>query len=77
MVHVAGHRSVLMPILKNGDASTLDVTDAVKKTIPKALDRLPKEARGHLTVKMLFDQSLFVRNSIDNVLARRRDRRRA
>jgi multidrug efflux pump subunit AcrB len=68
MVHVAGHRSVLMPILKNGDASTLDVTDAVKETIPRALDRLPKEARGHLTVKLLFDQSLFVRNSIDNVL---------
>ncbi|HET9993338.1 MAG TPA: efflux RND transporter permease subunit [Kofleriaceae bacterium] len=68
MVHVSGHRSVLMPILKNGDASTLDVTDAVKRTIPLALDRLPKEARGHLTVKTLFDQSLFVRNSIDNVL---------
>jgi multidrug efflux pump subunit AcrB len=68
MVHVAGHRSVLMAILKNGDASTLDVTDAVKAAIPKALDRLPKEARGHLTVKMLFDQSLFVRSSINNVL---------
>ena len=68
MVHVSGHRSVLMPILKNGDASTLDVTDAVKRIIPQALDRLPKEARGHLTVKTLFDQSLFVRNSIDNVL---------
>ncbi|MEO8844454.1 MAG: efflux RND transporter permease subunit [Kofleriaceae bacterium] len=68
IVHVAGHRSVLMAILKNGDASTLDVTDAVKATIPRALDRLPAEARGHLTVKLLFDQSLFVRNSIDNVL---------
>jgi len=68
MVHVGGHRSVLMPILKNGDASTLDVTAAVKATIPKALDRLPKEARGHLTVKLLFDQSLFVRSAIDNVL---------
>ncbi len=68
MVHVAGRRSVLMPILKNGDASTLDVTDAVKETIPRALERLPKEARGHLSVKLLFDQSLFVRNSISNVL---------
>jgi len=68
MVHVAGRRSVLMPILKNGDASTLDVTDAVKATIPRALERLPKEARGHLSIKLLFDQSLFVRNSISNVL---------
>lgn len=68
MVHVAGHRSVLMPILKNGDASTLAVTDAVKAALPAALDRLPKEARGHLTVKLLFDQSVFVRSSISNVL---------
>ena len=68
MVHVSGRRSVLMPILKNGDASTLDVTDAVKETIPRALERLPKEARGHLSIKLLFDQSLFVRNSISNVL---------
>ncbi|MFT3694921.1 MAG: efflux RND transporter permease subunit [Kofleriaceae bacterium] len=68
MVHVSGHRSVLMPILKNGDASTLDVTDAVKRIVPGALDRLPKEARGHLSVKMLFDQSVFVRSAIENVL---------
>ncbi|HSD86047.1 MAG TPA: efflux RND transporter permease subunit, partial [Kofleriaceae bacterium] len=31
MVHVEGKRSVLMVILKNGDASTLDVADAIKK----------------------------------------------
>lgn len=68
MVHVGGHRSVLMPILKNGDASTLAVTDAVKAALPAALDRLPKEARGHITVKLLFDQSVFVRSSISNVL---------
>jgi multidrug efflux pump subunit AcrB len=68
MVHVSGRRSVLMPILKNGDASTLDVTDQVKSTLPRALERLPKEARGHLSVKLLFDQSLFVRDSIRNVL---------
>ena len=68
MVHVSGRRSVLMPVLKNGDASTLDVTDAIKANIPKALDRLPAEARGHLTVKFLFDQSVFVRASIEGVV---------
>ncbi len=62
MVHVDGHRSVLMPILKNGDASTLDVTDARQaRSCLRAIDRLPKEARGHLSVKVLFDQSVFVR----------------
>src|SRR5207237_1963403 len=30
MVHVEGRRSVLMSIIKNGDASTLDVTAAVR-----------------------------------------------
>jgi len=68
MVHVEGKRSVLMVILKNGDASTLDVADAVKAAIPRALDRLPKEARGHLSVKVMFDQSVFVRGSIEGVV---------
>ena len=68
MVHVEGRRSVLMAIMKNGDASTLDVSKAVKAAIPRALDRLPKEARGHLHVKVMFDQSVFVRASIEGVL---------
>ncbi len=68
MVHVEGRRSVLMPILKNGDASTLEVNDAVKAAIPRALDHLPADARGHLSVKVLFDQSVFVRASIDGVM---------
>ncbi len=68
MVHVEGRRSVLMPILKNGDASTLDVNARVKEVLPRALARLPKEAQGHLDVRMLFDQSVFVRASIDGVV---------
>src|SRR5439155_9722656 len=39
MVHVEGRRSVLMPILKNGDASTLAINDGIKAAIPRALDR--------------------------------------
>jgi multidrug efflux pump subunit AcrB len=68
LVHVEGRRSVLMSILKNGDASTLDVVKRIRDAIPNALDRLPKEARGHLSVKLLFDQSVFVRSSIDGVV---------
>ncbi len=68
MVHVEGRRSLLMTILKNGDASTLDVTDAIRDALPRAIDRLPPEARDKLHVKMLFDQSVFVRASIDGVL---------
>jgi CzcA family heavy metal efflux pump len=68
MVHVAGRRSVLMAVIKNGDASTLEVNRLVKEAIPRALDRLPKEARGKLTVKILFDQSVFVRASVTGLL---------
>jgi multidrug efflux pump subunit AcrB len=67
LVHVEGHRSVLMTILKNGDASTLEVNARIREAIPHALERLPKEAQGHVQVKMLFDQSIFVRASIDGV----------
>jgi multidrug efflux pump subunit AcrB len=68
LVHVEGRRSVLMTILKNGDASTLEVNARIREAIPKALDRLPKEAHGKIQVKMLFDQSIFVRASIDGVV---------
>jgi multidrug efflux pump subunit AcrB len=68
MVHVEGQRGVLMAILKNGDASTLDVTDAVKAMLPRTLEELPDEARDHIKVNVLFDQSVFVRGSIDGVL---------
>ena len=64
MVHVAGKRSVLMSILKNGGASTLDVVQGVRDMLPKTLSRLPKE----LDVRVLFDQSLFVRAAVDGVI---------
>ncbi|HWU87490.1 MAG TPA: efflux RND transporter permease subunit [Kofleriaceae bacterium] len=68
MVHVEGRRSVLMTILKNGDASTLEITDRIHEMLPRAMDRLPAEARGKLRVKPLFDQSVFVRASIEGVV---------
>ena len=68
LVHVEGRRSVLMTILKNGDASTLEVNARIRDAIPRALERLPKEAQGQVQVKMLFDQSIFVRASIDGVV---------
>jgi len=68
MVHVEGRRSVLMSIMKNGNASTLEVNARIREAIPRALERLPKEAHGQVRVKMLFDQSVFVRASIDGVV---------
>jgi multidrug efflux pump subunit AcrB len=64
IVHVEGQRSVLMSILKQGSASTLDVVKRVRDILPTTLSRLPKE----LKVALLFDQSVFVRASIEGVV---------
>jgi multidrug efflux pump subunit AcrB len=64
IVHVEGQRSVLMSILKQGSASTLDVVKRVRDILPTTLSRLPKE----LNVALLFDQSVFVRASIEGVV---------
>ncbi|MGB9234237.1 MAG: efflux RND transporter permease subunit [Terriglobales bacterium] len=59
-----GVRGVLMSMYKVGGTSTLAVVDAIKALVPKAAQSLPPE----LTIKALFDQSLFVRASISGVL---------
>src|SRR6267154_2733133 len=64
IVHVEGQRSVLMSILKQGSASTLDVVRRVRQVLPITLQRLPKD----LKVALLFDQSLFVRAAIEGVV---------
>ncbi len=64
MVHVEGHRSVLMSILKNGSASTLDIAARLRAMLPSIAAKLPKE----LKVTLLFDQSLFVRAAVEGVV---------
>jgi CzcA family heavy metal efflux pump len=64
MVHDNGVRSTLLTILRNGNASTLDVVDRVKKALPKIMATLPTGLQLHL----LFDQSIFVKASIDGVV---------
>ncbi len=51
-------------MLKSGGASTLDIVSSVKETLPRIRPTLPRE----LKIKLLFDQSLFVRAAIDGVL---------
>lgn len=64
MVHVNGKRSVLMSILKNGNTSTLDIAAKLREMLPGTMAKLPKELKATL----LFDQSLFVRASVDGVV---------
>ena len=64
MVHVSGKRGVLLSIMKNGGASTLDVVAGIKHALESVYPILPKG----LKVTPLFDQSLFVRASIEGVV---------
>jgi len=64
IVREDGSRGSLLSVLKNGNASTLDIVKRVKSALPKILAGLPPS----LVVKQLFDQSLFVRAAINGVL---------
>jgi multidrug efflux pump subunit AcrB len=64
IVRTDGHRSVLLSIIKNGNASTLAVVKAVKAALNVARTAAPPGM--HITE--LFDQSVFVRSSIEGLL---------
>jgi CzcA family heavy metal efflux pump len=64
IVRQDGNRGALMSIYKNGNASTLQIVAGVKNIVQQAAQALPPE----LKISALFDQSLFVRASIEGVL---------
>jgi CzcA family heavy metal efflux pump len=64
IVRQDGRRGALLTVIKNGNASTLDIVGRIKATLPRILAGLPPE----LKVTQLFDQSLFVRAAIHGVL---------
>ncbi len=59
-----GERSVLSSVLKFGDISTLEVVEHVKNSIPAILEKMPED----VNIKLMFDQSLFVKAAIQNVV---------
>jgi len=54
----------LLTVLKNGQTSTLSIVSDVKKRLPSILAGLPKS----LHITPLFDQSIFVRASVNGVV---------
>jgi multidrug efflux pump subunit AcrB len=64
MVHVDGRPSALLTVLKTPTASTLDIVQRVRDALPRIQATLPPE----LQIKPLFDQSVFVRASLQGVL---------
>ena len=63
VVRQDGKKGALLVVLKNGETSTLDIVDGIKKAIPQVVAGLPPA----LKVTPLFDQSIFVRESISEV----------
>ena len=64
VVRVDGQRSVYLPVLKQGgDANTIAVVDGIKDRLANLVD-VPRELLAHV----VFDQSVFVRDAISNLL---------
>ena len=64
IVRQDGNRGALMSIYKNGKASTLQIVQGSRASCSRLSQSLPPE----LKITALFDQSLFVRASINGVL---------
>src|SRR5271157_5248307 len=64
VVHVNGKRAVYLAILKHADASSLAVVDAARDALPEIQAAAPKG----LELKLDFDQSVFVRAAVQNVI---------
>ncbi|HZV10594.1 MAG TPA: efflux RND transporter permease subunit, partial [Novosphingobium sp.] len=64
VVHVDGQRAVLLTVLKNGATSTLAIIDGVKNKLPQLVIGLPDA----LKVRLVGDQSLFVKAAVQGVL---------
>src|SRR5882724_8564257 len=64
VVRVDGQPSVYLPILKQGgDTNTIAVVDGIKESLNHLVD-IPKQ----LVTRVVFDQSIFVRTAIDNLI---------
>src|SRR6201985_1938957 len=64
IVRQDGQRGVLLSVLKTGGASTLDIMSNLRALLPTASAQMPKE----ISVKMLFDQSIFVKAAVVGVV---------
>jgi multidrug efflux pump subunit AcrB len=64
VVRQDGHRGVLISVLKNGNASTLDVVKGIRGILPRVASTVPPQ----LKMTPLSDQSIFVRAAVQGVI---------
>jgi len=65
VVRQDGARGVLLSILKNGGASTLDIVANLKAMLPRASATIPQDVK----ITPLFDQSVFVKAAVRGVVS--------
>src|ERR1700678_1659531 len=64
IVRIGGQRSVLLSVIKNGNASTTAVVDGVKKQLVVSRRAAP----AGMQIRELFDQSVFVKDALQALL---------
>lgn len=64
VVRQDGVRGVLLSVLKNGGASTLDIVSNIRALLPAAAQGMPADIK----VTPLFDQSVFVKTAVKGVV---------
>jgi len=64
IVRQDGARGVLLSVLKNGGASTLDIVANLKALLPRVETTLPSDIK----LQLLFDQSVFVKAAVQGVV---------
>jgi len=64
IVRQDGHRGVLISVLKNGNASTLNVVKGIRDLLPRVASTVPPQ----LKMTPLSDQSVFVRAAVQGVI---------
>jgi HAE1 family hydrophobic/amphiphilic exporter-1 len=62
VVRIDGQRSVFIPVLKQGNANTIEVVDGVRALLPK-IAGLP----AGITLDAIFDQSSYIRAAIESL----------
>ncbi len=65
VVRQDGARGVLLSVIKNGGASTLDIVSNLRALLPRVAATLPEDIK----ITPLFDQSLFVKAAIKGVIS--------
>ncbi len=65
--HVNGRRTVSIPVTKRADASTVDVIDRVKASLPQ-MRAVANAVAPDVTIDFAFDQSPYVLNAINGLV---------